>query len=367
MKILFYNDFSSQIGGVEIFQSAIGEGLRSIGFEVCYVFGDNRKLLKNNLFFKTEMVVRSLLSNPSLEARLRSKIKAFNPDIIHINNNKLYTRAVLNAVRGSGAKVVSSFHDFHFSLEPDTQYNKNNLKHIWKRFLLKRIEEGSDVLLSYTHVVQQCLARAGVKEVSRLPLFVDDSRWVFKEDCHNNSPIILFFGRLEEQKGVFLLLESFRKVKESIPDAQLHYVGMGTSFDKLNNMINNSLQNKSIVLHGKKELVDLLQLLHSSRVSVVPSIWPEPFGLTGLESQSAGVPVVGAAIGGIPEWCIDGVSGLLFSAGDADSLSDKILQILKDADFSKKLSRTAKDFCQENFGFDEVLKTTAAFYKKMVK
>lgn len=367
MKILFYNDFSSQLGGTEIHQRTIGDGLRSLGYEIRYFYADERRALKNDFLFRSTMVANSLFNNINIASRLTEEIDSFNPDIIHINNNKLYTSTVLNVVRKSRAKVVSAFHDFHFSLEPETEFKQSNLKHQWKRLLLKRIEKESDVLLSYTHIVRSCLLKAGVREVARLPLFVDESKWLYKENCHLNPPVILFFGRIEVQKGVLLLFEAFKKVKESVPEAQLHYVGTGMSFRELTEMVEKYPEKQSVMLYGRKEQSELLKLLHRSRVSVVPSVWPEPFGLTGLESQSAGVPVVGADIGGIPEWCVEGVSGLLFPRGNAEALRDKILQLLQDPGFSERLSRSARQFCSENFSFAEVLRATASFYQNLIK
>jgi glycosyltransferase involved in cell wall biosynthesis len=52
-------------------------------------------------------------------------------------------------------------------------------------------------------------------------------------------------------------------------------------------------------------------LLASAGLLVVPSLWPEPFGLVGFEAAAQGVPVAAFRVGGIPEWLIDGVSGHL--------------------------------------------------------
>ena len=49
--------------------------------------------------------------------------------------------------------------------------------------------------------------------------------------------------------------------------------------------------------------------LASTDVVVMPSLWPEPFGLVGPEANRHGVPVVAFATGGIPEWLHDGVNG----------------------------------------------------------
>ena len=60
-------------------------------------------------------------------------------------------------------------------------------------------------------------------------------------------------------------------------------------------------------------------LLASAGLLVVPSLWPEPFGLVGFEAAAHGVPVAGFRVGGIPEWLIDGVTGHL-----ADPLPDPV-------------------------------------------
>jgi glycosyltransferase involved in cell wall biosynthesis len=57
----------------------------------------------------------------------------------------------------------------------------------------------------------------------------------------------------------------------------------------------------------------------------VPSLWPEPFGLVGLEAASHGVPSVAFDVGGIREWLQDDVGGrLVREVGDADALGGAI-------------------------------------------
>jgi glycosyltransferase involved in cell wall biosynthesis len=72
--------------------------------------------------------------------------------------------------------------------------------------------------------------------------------------------------------------------------------------------------------------------LADTDVVVVPSLWPEPFGLAGIEAGFAGVPAVGFAVGGIPEWLEDGVNGVL-APGDpptASNLADALVRCLGD-------------------------------------
>jgi glycosyltransferase involved in cell wall biosynthesis len=72
------------------------------------------------------------------------------------------------------------------------------------------------------------------------------------------------------------------------------------------------------------------RLLAATDVVVVPSIWPEPYGLSGLEALAAGLPVAAFRSGGIPEWLRDGVTGALApTPPTASGLADAIVRCVR--------------------------------------
>jgi glycosyltransferase involved in cell wall biosynthesis len=75
---------------------------------------------------------------------------------------------------------------------------------------------------------------------------------------------------------------------------------------------------------------ELAQELANASVVVVPSLWPEPFGLVGIEALAAGRPVIASATGGIGEWLQDGVTGLSVRPGDAGELALALEELLAD-------------------------------------
>jgi glycosyltransferase involved in cell wall biosynthesis len=84
-------------------------------------------------------------------------------------------------------------------------------------------------------------------------------------------------------------------------------------------------------------------LFRTSDLLAVPSLWPEPFGLAGIEAQCVGLPAVGFAVGGIPDWLIDGVTGSLAS-GDPPTpggLAAAIVSVLGDWDAYGALAQAA--------------------------
>ena len=78
-----------------------------------------------------------------------------------------------------------------------------------------------------------------------------------------------------------------------------------------------------------------------SLFAVVPSRWPEPFGMVGPEAMSRGRPVVAFDVGGIPDWLEDGVSGLLVPPGDINGLAGAMDRLLSKPDLAESLGQGA--------------------------
>jgi glycosyltransferase involved in cell wall biosynthesis len=78
--------------------------------------------------------------------------------------------------------------------------------------------------------------------------------------------------------------------------------------------------------------VGVARLLTTADILVMPSLWPEPFGLIGQEANRQGVPVVAYATGGIPEWLTDEVNGCLAPGNPptVDGLADALVRCLSD-------------------------------------
>ena len=85
------------------------------------------------------------------------------------------------------------------------------------------------------------------------------------------------------------------------------------------------------------------KLLEASDLLVMPSLWPEPFGLVGPEAGMYGVPVAAFAVGGIPDWLVNGVNGYL-APGDPPTsvgLAGAIVNCLRDPLMHERLRRGA--------------------------
>ncbi|MGH7918214.1 MAG: glycosyltransferase family 4 protein, partial [Candidatus Binataceae bacterium] len=88
----------------------------------------------------------------------------------------------------------------------------------------------------------------------------------------------------------------------------------------------------------------LAGLYQDADLLVMPSLWPEPFGLSGAEAGLYGLPTVAYAVGGIPEWLHDGVNGHLAPADPPTTagLADAIIACLRDRDHYQRLCEGAR-------------------------
>lgn len=127
---------------------------------------------------------------------------------------------------------------------------------------------------------------------------------------------LAFIGRLDRVKGCDLLIRALRAVQSAVGTAiTLTIAGDGPALDRCRRLADTVKDaNIEIVFCGWVSATDTATLLANADALVVPSVWPEPLGLVGYEARRHGVPVAAFAVGGIPEWLEDGVSGALAPA-----------------------------------------------------
>jgi glycosyltransferase involved in cell wall biosynthesis len=95
---------------------------------------------------------------------------------------------------------------------------------------------------------------------------------------------------------------------------------------------------------------DRIAELHAALdVLVLPSVWPEPFGLVLIEAMASGKPVIASRHGGPPEIVEEGVSGLLVTPGDVEALAEAMRSLLADRARRERMGRAARVRAEESF------------------
>ena len=159
---------------------------------------------------------------------------------------------------------------------------------------------------------------------------------------------IVYLGRLQCLKGpaVGVAAAAAAAVRLARP-LRLTLAGIGSAVDDVHRAIARISPGTPIevCLAGRLEPDACAALLASAGLLIVPSLWPEPFGLVGFEAAAHGVPAVAFRVGGIPEWLTDGVSGHLANPHPhpVSALCDAIVLALADDNHYRQLRRGARE------------------------
>ncbi len=138
---------------------------------------------------------------------------------------------------------------------------------------------------------------------------------------------LLFVGRLVEDKGVQVLLDSLALLRDEGLTPRLTVVGEGEFEGKLKEKVTELALSNQVQFVGKKAGRELVEVMNRHRIAVVPSVWREPFGIVALEAIACGCVVVGSEGGGLKEAI--GPCGVTFPNGDAPALAGKLSQLLR--------------------------------------
>ncbi|MDR5855168.1 glycosyltransferase family 4 protein [Caballeronia sp. LZ062] len=144
-----------------------------------------------------------------------------------------------------------------------------------------------------------------------------------------NKPVFLFVGRLSAEKGIDTLVDAFKQLRKSVPNAELRIVGTGPLGDDLKKQVSEAGLQGAVHFLGSLQDEPLSREYFGATCMVLPSK-REPWGLVTNEALSHGCPVVvSESCGCVPELVVEGVSGYAFPAGDVASLHRTMLKALE--------------------------------------
>ncbi len=176
---------------------------------------------------------------------------------------------------------------------------------------------------------------------------------------------VLYVGQLIRGKGVDLLLDAFAQVDERV---SLDIVGQGNDLGMLQQLISdNPALSGRVKIHGWIDPHELIEIYDRAMVTVVPSRWPEPFGMVGLEAMLRRRPVVAFEVGGIPDWLEDGSTGFLVPEADTAEFARCINKLTADIDLVRKMGDEAERQVKQKFSFIRYMEELEKILKGEVK
>ena len=176
---------------------------------------------------------------------------------------------------------------------------------------------------------------------------------------------VLFVGRLLPHKGINYLIEAMP------PDTDL--LVMGTVYHaEYFQLLKNLSKGKRVHFVTDATDADIATAYRESIVTVLPSVYtdcygaryprPELLGLTLLESQANGTPTICTAVGGMPEFVNDGVTGFVVPPNDPSALWDRISRLLRDNDCARELGLAGRRVVEDRFTWRHVAENCLEIY-----
>ncbi len=192
-----------------------------------------------------------------------------------------------------------------------------------------------------------------------IPLGLDDFAALPAEPPKSAAGIdmrVLFVGRLEERKGIDVLLQIAPELLARYPNVQLEIVGNDQIAGADGRTYRAAFEARAVpdgvrrrvVFHGEVSEARLRGFYRVCDIFVAPSRF-ESFGLILVEAMMFGKPVIGCRAGGMTEVAAEGVTGLLAEPGDASSLEACLTRLIDDADLRTRMGAAGRRRYETNF------------------
>ncbi|MEJ7787113.1 MAG: glycosyltransferase family 4 protein [Solirubrobacteraceae bacterium] len=202
--------------------------------------------------------------------------------------------------------------------------------------------EMADGIVAYSNAVVRHLAENGLK-ARLVPLFTALARRDAPPPPKYGRRV-LFVGRVVPAKGLETLLRAMARI-----DAGLTIVGDGWRRSAAEELATRLDITARVRFAGWMTGDALVDQYRESNVVAVPSLWPEPFGLVGIEAMALGRPVVASMTGGIRDWLYHGVTGIGVWPGRVSELVDALTRILDDPGLQATMGASGRHLVEQRF------------------
>ena len=303
-------------------------------------------------------------------------ILIYNIDIVHARS-RAPAWSCLMATKITRRKFVTTFHgSYSFSHEIKKFYNSIMLRAdliiAGSNFIFSHIQENyskylrpdKKFLVIYRGINTEYYNQKKIKEV-------DEQKLIKKWNLDKNKKIILLPGRLTPWKGQEMFIESLSKLKLKKPDLEFVAIILGSDQGrkiykkKLERLVEQHRLKNDVMFKDNFEIMPIAYKI--SNLVISSSVEPETFGRISVEAQSMEKVIIASNIGGSKETIIDEKTGFLFEAGNANSLCEKMSEILNLSEVTLNgIGSEGRKNVIKKFNVEKMCFSTYSEYKKIL-
>lgn len=178
-----------------------------------------------------------------------------------------------------------------------------------------------------------------------------DPSWFEVKRTPMDQPELVFWGRMEDEKGVPELLQALQMVARKIPEVKLTLIGEGHRLEEYKRRVRKLGLIPRTVVPGWRSMEAIQKLAGAARLGVFPSRI-ESFGLSVAEALGAGLPVIATRAGALPEIVEHEVTGTLVPPRNPEALALAILKGLNDMEKVNLMAGRGRERALRNFSWD---------------
>lgn len=364
-----------------------GAALEALGHEVIRFGRSSDEIGQWSVAKKASLPARTVWSRET-SRDLKAVLRERRPEVVHVHNTfPLLSAAVLYACRDARVPVVATIHNYRLSCANGTFFRRGAVCH--------DCADG----LPVQAVVHGCYreSRAATAPVA-LAMSVHRQAWrslvsayVFVSASQRDllrgsgltpgrvfvrynliprrgrpqtarTPSVVYAGRLDEPKGVRLLMAGWDCYldKSGEPGLKLAIAGGGPLGDEVAAWASTR---PSVDVKGPLSSERCAELIAQASAVVLPSVWEETFGLVAIEAMAAGVPPIAAGHGSFTELITPGVDGMLFSPGDPAALGLAIADVETSPERYEAYGDLARKTYEERFDPQRSVEELLAIYR----
>lgn len=387
MRILMVHNTYQQRGGEDVSTEQDIELLRSHGHEVRTYFRSNDEIKNYTVLQKISLFFRPAWSWQSYRQIIRI-LKEFTPDVVHVQNFfPLISPSVFYACKRMKIPVVFNLRNYRLGCANSYFYRENficeeciqrspfcgishkcyhgsslqtasvTMMQLVHR-LLRTWEKKVDIISPVSDFAAEKMVHTGLKPdnilVRKNYLKADPG-----QGCGQRSGAV-FVGRLSPEKGLSTLMSAWEK----LPDVPLKIIGTGPEESDIKEK-SKKLQ-PQVTLTGQLPHSEMLAEIKKSQFLVMPSVWYETFGRTIVEAYATGTPVIASCLGAVAELVEDGQTGLLFTAGSANDLAEKVTWAIHHPEEMARMGQHARQVFLDKYEAGSAYRQLMAVYQNAI-
>ncbi len=362
------------------------EALASAGHEVVR-FGRSSDEIEHWPAVKRAMLPARVVWSGETRRDLSAALRRERSDVVHVHNTfPLLSASVLYACRDAAVPVVTTLHNYRLSCASGDFFRDGAPCHdCMHRVPLPGVVHGcyrGSRAATAPLVVANAAHRKAWRSLVSAYVFISAAQRDLHRGLHlpqdrvfvrhnmvpwknvpaaPREPAVLYAGRLDEAKGLRLLMAAWDRYRGTSGDPGLRLVIAGTGLLERETAAWASSR-PSVEMVGNVPSSRCSELMSQARAVLVPSVWEEPFGLVVVEAMAAGTPPIAAGHGSFSELIVPGTDGMLFRPGDPDALALAIADVEAHPERYEIYGKQARETYELRFDPEHSLKHLLEIY-----